>query len=72
MALAHLGPGQTSLKLAKRLSLSQPGCDQLAVRADGRIVAAASWSGLVQIFHARKGTALATLQVGLLPCTGCV
>ncbi|KAK9807366.1 hypothetical protein WJX73_007236 [Symbiochloris irregularis] len=45
-----------------RVTMSSPGCSGVAIRADQRIFALASWTGEVSVYHMRKRRCLAVLQ----------
>lgn len=55
---------QPALKVRKAAALKTPGVNDLALRGDGRIVAAAGWDGRVRVFKCRTGEPLAVLRVG--------
>lgn len=45
------------------IDMQEPGCGDIAIRADHRIFAVAAWSGKIRLYHRRKHRLLAVLQV---------
>lgn len=55
-------PGIT---VEKKMQLKQAGTADIAIRGDGKIVAAAGWDGRVRLFSCKTCAALALLKVRL-------
>lgn len=60
-----------ALSEVTHITTSAPGCSDVAIRADQRIFALASWTGQVSVYHMRKRRLLAVLQVGAMSCGFC-
>ncbi|KAG2485662.1 hypothetical protein HYH03_015634 [Edaphochlamys debaryana] len=56
------GGGGVALEVAKQLRLREPGCADVRVRADGKLLAAACWDGATRLYSLRGRQLLAVLK----------